>query len=500
MASDEILLEVRNVYKNFGITVALNNVSFTLERGNVYGLIGENGSGKSTVSSIIAGMQTASAGEIYYHGELWKPSSALEAQEKGIGMIVQEAGTIPNISVAENIFLGYESRFRKGLLVDAASMEKAAQELLDRYHLKYFRASQKVGNFDMQARKLIEIVKCLYWNPDLLIVDETTTALSLEGRRFLYDVMAKLRQENKTVLFISHDLDEMMEQCDKLTVLRDGVIIGTLDKADYEPGKIRQMMVGRDLKSDYYRTDFEPCQDEVVLRAEKITTSKDLMCFDMELHRGEILGVGGLSHCGMHTLGRALFGVEKVLDGKVILSDGTCVTNPKTAMEHRMGYVSKNRDIESLGLSATIAENIASTGYKINQLFAGLISFRKESRYVDKQVQELSIKCAGKNYKVNTLSGGNKQKVVFGKWIASDAEILILDCPTRGIDVGVKASMYQLMYEMKKAGKSILLISEELTELIGMSDRILILKDGKVTKECKRTDGLTEQDLIDYMI
>ena len=229
----EVLLEVRNMYKNFGVTIALKDVSFSLERGKVYGLIGENGSGKSTVSSIIAGMQPASQGSMVYKGQDWKPQTMLEAQKHGIGMIVQESGTIHNISVAENIFLGHEKLFSKGPFIDKRKMTVAAQELLDELEVKEFKASDRTGHLDMQMRKIIEIVKCLYWKPDLLIVDETSTALSLEGREFLYKVMDKQRKENKCVLFISHDLDEMMEQCDNLTVLRDGVIIGTLEKSQY---------------------------------------------------------------------------------------------------------------------------------------------------------------------------------------------------------------------------------------------------------------------------
>lgn len=496
----EELLRVENIHKNFGVTVALKDVSFAVERGYVYGLIGENGSGKSTVSSIIAGMQPATSGHMYYKGKEWKPSTMLKAQENNIGMIVQEAGSIPNITVAENIFLGHEKMFQKGLFVDKSDMEDAAQKLLEELELdEMFKPSQRTVTLDMQARKIIEIAKCLYWKPDLLIVDETSTALSYEGREFLYKVLKMMKNDNKSVLFISHDLDEMMEHCDKLTVLRDGVLIGTLDKSEYEPNKIRQMMVGRELQGNYYRNDNDPYDDEVVLKANHITTMQDLLCFDLELHKGEILGIGGLSHCGMHTVGRALFGVDKVVDGEVVVN-GNKITSPKSAIANRMGYVSKNRDQESLGLSATIAENIASTGYRINELFKGIISFRKEAQYVDKQIEDLSIKCAGKNYKVNTLSGGNKQKVVIGKWLASDSQILILYCPTRGIDVGVKAAMYQLMYDMKKAGKSIILISEELSELIGMSDRVLMMKDGKVTAERLRKDGLSEHDLINYMI
>ena len=502
MPSKEVLLEVQNMYKNFGATVALNNVSFTLNRGVVCGLIGENGSGKSTVSSIAAGMQPPTKGSMKFKGEPWAPPSMLYAEKHGIGMIVQEAGTIPNITVAENIFLGHEDMFKQGPIINRAKMMAATRELLESLGIKDIQADQPVRELDMQQRKVVEIAKCMYWKPEILIVDETSTALSQDGREFLYSIMASQRENNRSVLFISHDLDEMMEQCDELTVLRDGVIIGTLQKADYDPSTIRKMMIGREIQGNYYRDDFDGYEDEVVLKADCITTMEDLLCFDLELHKGEILGIGGLSQCGMHTVGRALFGLEKLVDGKVTLKDGTKINNTRTAINNRMGYVSKNRDTESLGLSATIMENIASTGYDINRWRATgpLISNRKEHKYVDEQVKELSIKCASKFHNVNTLSGGNKQKVVFGKWIAPDSQILILDCPTRGVDVGVKAAMYQLMYRMKKAGKSILLISEELQELIGMSDRVLIMKDGEVRLEMLRTEGITEQKLIEYMI
>ena len=259
-------------------------------------------------------------------------------------------------------------------------------------------------------------------------------------------------------------------------------------------------MVGRDIEGDYYRSDTDGYSDEVVLKADCITTLNDLLCFDIELHKGEILGVGGLSNCGMHTLGKALFGLEKVLDGEVIAKGKTVINNSKTAITNRLGYISKNRDKESLGLTATIRENIAILGIKMNSILGFLVSFKKEKKYVDEQIKELSIKCGSQYHLVNTLSGGNKQKVAFAKWIAADSEILIMDCPTRGVDIGVKASMYKLIYEMKKAGKSIVLISEELPELIGMSDRVVIMKDGEITCEVLRTEGLNEHKLIEHMI
>ncbi len=501
MAQDkEVLLEVKDMCKNFGATVALNHVDFVVKRGEIRGLIGENGSGKSTVSSIISGMQKATSGSMVYKGEPWNPASTLEAQDKGICMIVQEAGTIPDIPVADNIFLGHEAKFSKGPFVNHTRMIKEAQELLDRLGID-IDASMRTGRLSMQQCKLVEIAKGMYWNPEIFIVDETTTALSQSGRELLYRLMHELSGNGKAVLFISHDLDELMEQCDAVTVLRDGVIIGSLNKDEFDPDVMKKMMVGREVKGDYYRSDYDPYSDEVVLKADCITTRHDLMCFDLELHKGEILGIGGLSECGMHTVGKALFGAEKILDGKVTVGPNhVVVKDPETAIANSIGYTSKDRDQESLGLAGSIRDNIASTGYLVNRVFGPIISFSKEKKYVDKEIRDLSLKCASQYHGVNTLSGGNKQKVVFGKWIGANSQILILDCPTRGIDIGVKASMYQLIYKFKKEGRAILLISEELQELIGMSDRILIMKDGQISHEVMRSENPTENDLIEYMI
>ena len=493
------LIEVRDMCKNFGVTVTLNHVSFTVYAGEVVGLIGENGSGKSTVSSIIAGMQPATSGSMVYDGKPWKPDSAIRAQEAGIAMIVQETGTIGSITVAENIFLGHEGMFTSGIFISHGKMNREAQALLDDLEIPV-DATARTGSLDLATRKLVEIAKALYWKPKVLVVDETTTALSQSGRTLLYRYMRQVADEGGAVLFISHELDEMMTQCDSLTVLRDGVIAGTLTKAEYDADVIKQLMVGRKVEGNYYRSDMDGYDSEVVLRADCITTMKDLLCFSLELHRGEILGIGGLSHCGMHTLGKALFGAVEILDGQVTVGpENTVITGPKKAIACRMGYVSKDRDSESLSLAASIYDNIASTGYRVNRRLRAFVSFKKEKRYVDEQVRQLSIKCASPYHAVDTLSGGNKQKVAMGKWLAADSEILILDCPTRGIDIGVKASMYQLIYEMKKAGKSIILISEELPELIGMSDRILILRDGEIACERLRQDHPTEGELVNHM-
>lgn len=496
----EVVLEVKDMCKYFGVTVALDHVNFVLKAGEVRGLIGENGSGKSTVSSIASGMQKASSGEMFYLGKPWAPATALEAQEQGICMIVQEAGTIPNIPVADNIFLGHEELFAAGPFVNHGKMVAAAQKLLDELGIE-IDASMRTGRLDLQQCKLIEIAKAMYWKPKILVVDETTTALSQTGRELLYRLMRQLADNGSSVMCISHDLDEMMQHCDAVTVLRDGHIIGSLDKKEFNGDLMKKMMVGREVKGDYYRSDMDGYGEEVVLKADCITTRQDLLCFDLELHKGEILGIGGLSECGMHTVGKALFGYETILDGQVTVGPHhTVVKNPEAAIRNGMAYTSKDRDHESVGLAGTIRDNIASTGYIKNLLVGPIISFKKEKQYVEKEIADLNLKCASQYHTVNTLSGGNKQKVVFGKWIGGDADILILDCPTRGIDIGVKASMYQLIYQMKKEGRSIVLISEELPELIGMSDRILIMKDGQVTHEVRRTEHPTEHELINYMI
>lgn len=497
----EIIFECRKISKHFGLTHALKDVSLVFRRGHIHGLIGENGSGKSTLTSIISGIYPATGGEMYYKGERWCPSSSLYAREHGIRFVVQEAGTIRNISVAENIFMGQEDKFRRGFFVSRAAMNREAKKALENIGVTDILPEILTRNLDIELRKLVEIARSAYGKPEIFIIDETTTALSQSGREILYKLMHRLTKEDAAVIFISHDFDELLEHCDCMTVLRDGQMAGTVERKDFDGPKIKQMMIGRQMDGNYYRTDFLPYEEEVVLRAEEITTLHDLMNFSFELHKGEILGIGGLSECGMHTLGKAVFGFEPLVSGKVFLPQKKKdIHSSEDAVRHGLAYVSKDRDVESLALNAPVRENIASTGYKVNRGFGSAISSKKEKAYVKAQIESLSIKCSSMDAELNSMSGGNKQKVVFGKWVAKDSDILILDCPTRGVDIGVKAAMYELMNSMKRAGKSILMISEELPELIGMSDRILILKDGIISKEVRREDVPRESELIEYMI
>ncbi len=504
--SRETIVEVNHMKKCFGPTIALNDVSITIRRGEILGLIGENGSGKSTVTSIISGMQKANEGEMLYKGEKWEPHSMIEALEKGIGMIVQESGTVPGITIAENIFLGETEQFKtfgknkKWGIVKKKEMIQEAQKALDKIGASHIRAELPTAMLDMQDRKLVEIAKVMIKHPDVLVVDETTTALSQKGRDIIYRIMNKLKEENKAVVFISHDMDEIMNVCDALTVLRDGKIIVTFNKSEFDEELIKTSMIGREMEGDYYRSDYDGSfADEVVMEIKDGNLDEQLIDFNLQLHKGEILGVGGLSDCGMHTLGKVLFGAEKLKSGTVTVH-GKQFKDEAAAMRNKVGYVAKDRDTESLCLNASIKDNISVAGMEEFAVGNTIILPSKEKKYVKEQIDKLSIKCAGMEQYISALSGGNKQKVVFGKWIGRGSDILILDCPTRGVDIGVKQSMYQLMYQMKKQGKSIVIISEEMTELIGMSDRLIVMKDGAVKKEFERSPELSEQDVIKYMI
>ena len=447
-------------------------------------------------------MQKADSGEMRFRGAPWAPVSMLDALDKGIGMIVQESGTIQGVSVAENMFLGEMQQFPGPLgTVDRKAMNAKADEALRSIGVQNVSGATPMAALDFQTRKLVEIAKVVMKDPEILVVDETTTALSQEGRSILYALMKKLRDAGKAVLFISHDLDEIMEVCDTLTVLRDGAIIRHFTKAEFDADAIRTSMIGRELQGDYYRSDFTPSRlPEVAVKAEHIRYGAVLEDVSLTVYRGEIVGIGGLSHCGMHPLGKILFGAIRPDAGEVVTGSGVKITNETVAMKHRFGYVSKDRDVESLSLSASIRDNIAIAGMEQYAVNGFLMLNSRERVYVDKQIADLSIKCADRDQAVSQLSGGNKQKVVFGKWIGRGSEVLILDCPTRGVDIGVKRAMYQLMTELKNQGKSIIMISEELPELMGMSDRILIMKDGKITREFARSADLSDAEIIKYMI
>lgn len=547
----EIFIETRELTKRFGEVVAVDGVNIKIELGKVLGLIGENGSGKSTVSSMISGIHSITSGEMFLKGQPYKPSDPGDARKHGVGMIVQEAGTVDYISVAENIFLGEESKFARFGVVNRGKLEEEARRALALVGLD-IDVTLPAAAYNFEIRKMVEIAKTLYYDPQLLIVDETTTALSQDGRDKIHEIMRRFSEEGKAVLFISHDLPELMETCDELIVLRDGQYIAKMDKSEFDEDKIKQTMVGRKIEGNYYRSDYDPsCSDEVALCAENVTTA-NLKNINIKVHKGEIVGIGGLSGSGMHEIGKLFFGMEKLVSGKVTayapekpdmrerraihlkrfkdtvkLSGyrikklfgkggekpqtdlaGLSVDKPVASYEIKnigsafaagIGYIAKDRDKETLITAATIRENLCLSASGLLNVF-GLIPSAREGVFTDEQVEGLKIKCSSPNQLVRELSGGNKQKVSFGKWIGNRSRILVFDSPTRGVDVGVKTTMYQLLYELKKQNYAILIISEEMPELIGMSDRLLIMKDGEITKEFVRNENLRDTDVINYMI
>ena len=496
----EVLLKAEKIDKHFGITHALDHVSLTFNKGEIHALIGENGSGKSTLTSCLTGIYKKDSGTFILDGKEVSAANQVDGNHQGVAIIVQEIGTLSGLTVAENIFLGNEDQFTKYGIKNTAAMNKKAQEYLDSYGFNYIDASKTIDDYNFEDRKLIEIVKSTYFNPKILVVDETTTALGQKGREELFKVMHKMRDMGSCVIFISHDLEEVIEQSDQISVLRDGVYIGTITKEEATTDRLKQLMVGREIGNNYYRTDYgEKISDEVVISVKNVSVKGQIDNLSLELHKGEILGIGGLSECGMHEVGKAIFGASYFREGSVTLGDGTPINSIPDAIKHSMAYASKDRDNESLVINDTICENICLPSLE-DLKKGGVLSGKTMKEFADKFAKQMSTKMTGVDQFVSALSGGNKQKVVLARWIGKDSDIVVLDSPTRGIDIKVKQDIYQLMNKMRKNGKSIIMISEELMELIGMCDRIVIMKDGEISGELERSQNLDENSLITMMV
>lgn len=497
----EIRLEVRHICKSFGITKALQDVSFDINKGEIHALIGENGSGKSTLTNSLTGIYQKDSGTFTLDGKEIHPKNQVEANLEGVSIIVQELGTLDGLTVAENIFLGHEDRFVKMGIKNTNAMNREAGELLKKYGFDRIKPGVMIEEYNFEDRKLVEIVKATYFGPKIVVIDETTTALSQEGREVLYKQMNRIRDEGNTVIFISHDLPEILRLSDTITVLRDGVYIDTVKSADMDEESLKKLMVGREVTGDYYRADYgEKVSDEVVLSVKNVTVPGLIEDVNFELHRGEILGFGGLSESGMHEIGKACFGASYDRQGSVTLADGTEISSIPVAIKHSMAYTSKDRDNESIVMNQSICDNIVLPSLDRLANKAHLLSDKTLRDFANKYAGEMSTKMQSVDQFVSDLSGGNKQKVVLARWIGADSDILVLDSPTRGIDIKVKQDIYQLMDRMRKNGKSIIMISEELMELIGMCDRIIIMKDGKISSELPRDPNMDENALIASMV
>lgn len=500
MEEKRTLLKAEHIDKRFGITHAVNHVSLKVAAGEIRALIGENGSGKSTFCQMLCGIYTIGDGNFTLDGKAIRPKNQVDANKRGVSIIVQEMGTLSGLTVAENIFLGHEDPFMHYGIKDTHAMIREGQKLLDEYGFSHIKAGSMIDHYNFEDRKLVEIVKATYMKPKILIVDETTTALSQKGRLELYKIMNEIRDDGRSVIFISHDLGEILMHCDTITILRDGEYIDTVNANDVNEDDLKRLMVGREIGSAYYRTDYgKKISDDVVLSVKDVTVPGQLQDISFDLHRGEILGFGGLSECGMHEVGKAVFGASFDREGSVKLSDGTEINDIPSAIKHSIAYASKDRDNESIILNESIRNNIVLPSLD-DLAHKYLLSSRKLNKFAREHAEKMQTKMQGIHQFISDLSGGNKQKVVLARWIGKGSDILVLDSPTRGIDVKVKQAIYALMQELTAQGKSIIMISEEIPELLGMSDRILIMKDGKINGEFMRSETLSEEDLIAKMV
>ena len=497
-----VILKVEGLNKSFGPTKAVVDMHLEIYAGEIRGLIGENGSGKSTVTTMIAGCLKPDSGKMEINGKPHAPKSMLEGRAAGICMLLQEKGTINHLTVSENIFLGEENQFGRLGLINRRKMDQAAKKVLERIDLDQVDPSRSIDELSFEDRKLVEAGMAMKENPQILIVDETTTALSQKGREVIYRIMRQMRDEGKSVIFISHDLDELKEVCDNVTVMRDGAYITTLYGDEITVDSMRQNMIGRELTEGYYRSDYEASydQDTVALEVEDIHLGSTLKGVSLQVHKGEIRGIGGLTDCGMHDLCKVIYGLVEPDSGTVRLPQrGVEIHTSTQAAKHGMGYVPKDREMEGLMLAASIKDNINLMSMdKVKKGF--LITPGAVKGLANEQVDTLSIKIGGLELPVSSLSGGNKQKVAIAKCMANDVEILIMDCPTRGIDIGVKAAIYRLLEQFKREGRAVLMVSEEMPELIGMSDNLIIMKDGEITARFQRSPALSERDVISKMI
>lgn len=499
----EELLRIEHLHKRFGLTHANNDVCLSINKGEIRSLSGENGSGKSTLTSIISGMQPYDEGQMFINGQQYQPGSPLEANKFKVAMVVQELGVITSLTGAMNIFLGNTNQFRKAGLVSIKAMEQKAKEIFEKWELGNVPLNIPCAHLTMEQRKIIELARALYVDPDLLILDEITQSLSHDTRGIIYKLKDRFKKENRSMIIISHDLEETMDISDSITILRDGEVVNTVQKTDITLDDLKQMMVGRKIEGGYFREDTTSSMgEEVLLEVENLTLAdgkiKDI---SFKLHKGEIIGVCGLSDAGIHTLGSALFGItDSKRTGTVTdVKSNRQLHKPTDMLECKGTYLSKNRDEEGLMMQASIRENLTLPSAK---KLAGVLGYTK-TKDVDalarKIYDEFDVKAKGIGQPIGRLSGGNKQKVNLGRWLSQDLNYAILDCPTRGVDIGVKAYIYNVLQKKKAEGLGVILITDELSEAIGMADTILILKDGMLKGELDRSE-VSESKIIEVML
>jgi ribose transport system ATP-binding protein len=480
------LLEMRGITKRFPGVTALDSVDFELEKGEVHVLLGENGAGKSTLIKMLSGAYQPDEGEILLNREPVNVSSAMVAQELGISTIYQEFNLVPQLTVAENIFLGRQPR-RFGL-VDRRKMVEEARRLLERMKVRV-APNALVSNLGVAQQQMVEIAKALSLDARILVMDEPTASLSGQEVERLFEIIQGLKEEEVGIIFISHHLEEVAEIGDRVTVLRDGKVVDRVP-ASTDRSEFVRMMVGRPVEDQFPRRRTEV--GEVLLEVKNLSREGVLENISFQVRAGEVVGMAGIVGAGRTELARALFGVDPVDSGEVWV-EGRRMEHgdPREAKRRSMGFVTEDRQGQGIVPPLSVAENLGLASLE-RYTKAGLVDRREQRKLARKMVEDLNIRTPGLEQEIRYLSGGNQQKVVIGKWLLARSRVLIMDEPTRGIDVGAKVEIYELMNELTENGAGILMISSELPEVLGMSDRILVMSGGRITGELSAEEATQE--------
>jgi len=486
--SEEIILRFEKVSKRFPGVLALDEVSFDVKRGEVHALVGENGAGKSTLIKIVSGVHRKTSGEIYYEGKPVDFHTPHEALARGIAAIYQEFNLIPALTVAENIFMGHHFLTPRGL-VDWTRMRQEAKKLLDFLDVD-IDVDAKVRDLGVAKKQVVEIAKALSLNAKILIMDEPTAALAQKEIETLFRIIRFLKEKGVTIIYISHRLEEIFKVCDRVTVLRDGRHIATRNLQDLDMEDIIQMMVGREITNKFPRIPHTP--EEEILRVEGLTRHGVLENISFFLRRGEILGIAGMVGSGRTELLRAIYGVDPVDGGEIyIKGEKVQINSPVEAINLGMAFLPEERKTQGLVLLLSVLDNI---GLPILPQISerGFVDDQRLLEIGEEMVQQMNIKTPSLYQKVMYLSGGNQQKVVLGKWFARKCDIYLFDEPTRGIDVGAKVEIYHLMNRLLEKKVGIIMVSSELPEILGMSDRILVMREGRIVGELNREEATQE--------
>jgi inositol transport system ATP-binding protein len=482
------LLEMRHITKTFPGVHALKDVSFDLYSGEAHALLGENGAGKSTLIKILGGIYRPDGGEIVIEGREISIRNVLDARASGISVIHQELVLVPEMTVAENIFLGRE--FMKGRFVDRQAMNRATEEVLVSLELN-IDPSAKVGTLTTAQQQMVEIAKAMSFNSRILVMDEPTSSLSSKEVDALFDNIGKLKAKGVGIIYISHRMAELYRVSDRVTILRDGERIGTVITREADNDSLIAMMVGRKLTSYYTRTYH--ARPEKVLEVKGLGDEGFLRDVNFELHAGEILGFAGLVGAGRSEVMKCVFGISPYNKGEILIDGKPArIASPADAMGQGIALVPESRKKEALFMQQDVKYNISIK--VLREFIKGLIVYRKrESAIADRYIGEMSIKSSSPEQVVENLSGGNQQKVVIGRWLATKPRILILDEPTRGVDVGSKAEIYAIMNELTESGVAIVMISSELPEILNMSDRVAVMCNGTITGTLDRNEMSQER-------